>query len=88
MQGQISMYDYMSDMTYDRNGKASPAPDWVDRERCENCTYWSKLLTCDQPPSGWGVKGTCGSHRGQNMYKTGAFSFCQEFTDKHIMRGR
>ena len=81
---QMSIVDYLLDQTYDRNGSQHPAPDWMDRERCENCRYWSIYPVEEQPPAGWSVVGQCNkSHEPEMMkngyWKVGKTSYCQEY---------
>ena len=66
------------DMTHDRKGNLHPAPSWMNKERCENCSNWQFSPT--QPPDGWGIKGFCTSHRGQGR-EVGATSYCQDFKE-------
>ena len=81
---QMSIVDYLLDQTYDRNGAQHPAPPWMDRERCENCRYWSIYPVEEQPPAGWSVVGQCNkSHEPQMMrngyWKVSKTSYCQEY---------
>ena len=74
---QLSITDYMTDLTNDREGNLRPAPKWMDKERCENCKHWRILEVIDQPLEGWGVKGICsGNCLGSFTNKN---SYCQEF---------
>ena len=82
--GQITLTNYVRSLYFERDGKMIQAPAWVNEKRCGNCLYWTILLKEDQPPCGWGVKGTCGSHRGQNMQKTDQGSYCDDFTWRDI----
>lgn len=59
MDGQMTLAECMSSVTYDRWGRQYPTPAWMDRERCELCGHWERLPVDDQPPSGWGVMGQC-----------------------------
>ena len=81
---QMSIVDYLLDQTYDRNGSQNPAPPWMDRERCENCRYWSIYPVEEQPPAGWSVVGQCNkSHEPEMMrngyWKVSKTSYCQEY---------
>lgn len=69
----------LSNMTQDERGRFSPAPDWMDEERCENCKHWTWLPKAYDQPEGWGVKGACARHRGQSVGKN---SYCSEFKNK------
>lgn len=84
MTEQMSIVDYLLDQTYDRNGSQHPAPDWMDRERCENCRYWSIYPVEEQPPAGWSVVGQCNKSHEPEMMKNGYWrvsstSYCQEY---------
>ena len=78
MSGQISISDYLGNMTHDRDGSLRPAPEWMDERRCENCNYWMILAKEHQPATGWGVYGQCTSHRhrGHEVTQT---SYCDDF---------
>ena len=88
MDGQITLGQYLTDITHDRDGKQSPAPSWMHKERCENCKYWEILPVEEQPPAGWGVKGQCNCTHEPKMMKngywvTGNTSYCNDFTSKY-----
>jgi hypothetical protein len=90
--GQMSLEDYklsLLDRTYDRHGRQSEAPSWMNRERCENCKWWELLLVEEQPPDGWGVKGQCNLFRdGQTHYEQPcSTSYCDDFRYKIEMKG-
>lgn len=83
MTGQLSIFDYKPvDMTSDRKGKSRPAPNWMHRERCENCERWAKYSFKDQPPDGWGTYGFCNEHK-QRVLST---SYCMNFDDKTVIK--
>jgi hypothetical protein len=85
MDGQMTLSDFILSRWFDRYGDAKQAPEWVSEERCGNCSMWTILDEYEQPPSGWGVKGLCGSHRGKNQYKTNQSSYCQDFKRKECI---
>lgn len=76
MDGQITLSEYIADMTVDKHGRLKPAPEWYPSERCELCINWS--LSPKQPADGWGIYGPCTSHRhmGHEVSKT---SYCDDF---------
>ena len=80
MNGQITISDYMTDMTVDKHGKLSPAPDWYDAKRCENCQNWT--ISPKQPADGWGIYGPCTSyrHKGHEVSKT---SYCDDYAGRY-----
>ena len=82
MNGQITMQQAMNSRFYDRNGKIRETPEWVNEKRCGNCIYWQRWSKDEQPPAGWGVKGTCGNYRGPGHYDTAQTSYCQEWHEK------
>ena len=59
MDGQITLTEAISSVTYDRYGRPHKTPAWMDKPRCETCKHWDRLPVDDQPPDGWGVKGQC-----------------------------
>lgn len=64
---------------FNRTGKREEAPEWlIGKKRCEMCLYWQILNVEFQPGAGWGVIGTCTSHRGQGR-STQAISYCDDF---------
>ena len=82
---QLTLDQYMQDVTFDRNGKKYPRPDWVDKERCETCKRWQRLPKEEQPPAGWGVKGQCNfihDPKQQGYETTGKYSWCQDYLPK------
>ena len=84
MTGQISITDYMSDLTHRRDGSLRPASSWMNKDRCENCKYWEIFPVDQQPPSGWGVKGQCNCSHEPDMMKNGYWtvsstSYCQDY---------
>lgn len=90
MEGQITLTEYMRslpDLSRDRYGRIYKAPEWMDRERCENCKYWEMLQVEEQPPAGWGVKGQCNCTHEPEMMKNGYWivsktSYCNDFISK------
>lgn len=68
------------DFSYDRKGRMREAPKWANAKRCEKCSHWSILPEDLQPADGWGVKGSCTSHRGQGR-PTDGFSYCDDFEE-------
>lgn len=82
MDGQMTFKDVEKNKWYDRKGRVHEAPEWVNEERCGNCQFWQILDEYDQPPNGWGVRGLCGSHRGQNRYTTSQTSYCMDYQGK------
>lgn len=90
--GQMSFEDYklsLLDKTYDRHGRQSEAPSWMNRERCENCKWWELLPVEEQPPDGWGVTGQCNIFReGQTHYEQPcSTSYCDDFRYKIEIKG-
>ena len=82
MDDQLSIFDY--DYSHHRDGRLYPAPEWMDKERCENCIYWSIFPKEEQPPAGWGVKGQCNCTHEPEMMKNGYWivgktSYCMDF---------
>ena len=84
MNGQITIQQVMNSRFYDRNGRLLEVPEWVDDKRCGNCAYWQRWSRDEQPPAGWGVKGTCGNHRGQGNYEVSQTSYCQEWRERGL----
>ena len=82
MNEQITMQQAMNSRFYDRKGKLVEVPEWVNEKRCGNCIYWQRWSKDEQPPAGWGVKGTCGNYRGPGHYNTAQTSYCQEWKEK------
>ena len=79
---QMTLKDYIADWTADRRGRKYPAPDWVDKERCETCKHWERLPVEEQPPAGWGVKGQCNvihDPKQQGYEQTGKYSYCCDY---------
>ena len=76
--GQISIMDYMGDMTIEKDGRMHPAPDWYHKKRCERCQYWN--ISPTQPADGWGIYGACTSyrHKGHEVSKT---SYCDDYIE-------
>ena len=92
MTDQISITDFLADQTHDRGGNLKPAPEWMRKERCENCKYWEIFQEELQPPDGWGVIGQCNcSHEPQMMrngyWKTGRTGYCQDYQRKELTHG-
>lgn len=88
--GQLTLLEYTSGLTHDRNGQTYKAPAWMDARRCENCKHWQMLPTEEQPPAGWGVKGQCNCvHEPETMKQgywiTGKISYCDDF--QQLMEG-
>ena len=81
MDGQISIMDYMGDMTIEKNGKMRPAPEWYHKKRCERCQYWN--ISPTQPADGWGIMGMCVSsrHKGHEVSKT---SYCDDYIEVRL----
>lgn len=76
---QLSIFDlFPEDYSYNRKGEKVACPKWVQKNRCEKCQYWNILPEGLQPADGWGVKGSCTSHRGQGR-TTDAFSYCGDY---------
>lgn len=69
----------LSNMTQDERGELIAAPEWMKEERCENCSFWTWLPKKPGQSDGWGIKGACSRHRGQ---ETGKSDYCQSFTNK------
>ena len=84
MNGQITIQQVMNSRFYDRDGRLLEVPEWVDDKRCGNCAYWQRWSKDEQPPAGWGVKGTCGNHRGQGNYEVSQTSYCQEWQERGL----
>lgn len=87
MSSQMTISEYLSDRTHDRNGRLSEAPEWMDAKRCETCRHWQILPVDDQPPYGWGVKGQCNySHEPEMMrngyWIVGSNSYCNDYEVK------
>lgn len=93
---QITISDYiksLQDMTVDRYGRKRPAPEWMDKERCENCKYWERYPVDEQPPAGWGVFGQCNCYHEPEMmvngyWKVSKTSYCNDFAGKCKKRGK
>lgn len=82
MDGQITLTEAISSVTYDRYGKPYPTPEWMDKDRCELCRHWTRLPEEDQPPDGWGVLGQCGilhSPKQVGYQNTSKTSYCDLF---------
>lgn len=82
MEGQMNFSDY----THKRDGTLYPAPEWMNKERCENCIKWHILPKEEQPPAGWGVKGQCNcihDPKQKGYETTGKNSYCCDFEDKY-----
>ena len=87
MNNQMTLCEYLTGQTRDRNGRLYPAPEWMDRERCENCRYWEIIPISEQPPEGWGVKGQCNYSHEPEMMKNGYWitdknSYCDDYEVK------
>ena len=82
MNEQITISDVMAARFYDRNGKIVKCPEWVEEKRCGNCIYWQMLSKDEQPPSGWAVRGSCGSYMSKGQFTTSQTSYCQEWHEK------
>lgn len=85
--GQLNITDYLYGFSRDRNGRLYEAPEWMAKERCENCRYWQILPAEEQPPAGWGVKGQCNCIHEPEMMKNGYWivnktSYCNDFVCK------
>lgn len=83
MSDQLSFMDY----TVDRAGQIEIAPDWMRKERCENCKHWHILPIEEQPPAGWGVRGQCNCYHEPKMmangyWKVDSTSYCGDFEAK------
>lgn len=89
MSGQISISEYLSDRTYRRDGSLHPAPEWMKKERCENCMWWDIFPKENQPPDGWGIKGQCNCYHDPETMKNGYWvvnqtSYCNDFKEKEL----
>lgn len=90
MDGQITLMEYMNtlqDVSHDRYGREYKAPQWMNRERCENYKWWERLPVEEQPPAGWGVNGQCNCTHEPEMMKNGYWivgktSYCNDFVSK------
>lgn len=82
MDGQITLTEAMSSVTYDRYGRPYQTPEWMDRDRCELCRHWTRLPEEDQPPAGWGVKGQCDvifDTKQSGYFKMSKTSYCGRY---------
>ena len=64
---------------FNRKGEKVEVPKWLKgKKRCELCKYWQILNEELQPADGWGIEGSCTSHRGQGR-STQATSYCDDY---------
>lgn len=82
MDGQMTLEQSMSSVTYDRYGRPYQTPEWMDKSRCELCKHWARLPAEDQPPDGWGVMGQCQTIHDPSQvgyFNTSKSSYCDMY---------